>query len=109
MIVNKRTTRQSLQNTCLVALSLVAILLVDCGGGFGIPRGAELALLDKVGSDFLFFSDTEHHGDDAYCVHNTKPIGWAKTYAVRQDGVRSVLFALWWLLMIVMFVSIFSN
>ena len=52
MIVNKRTTRRILQNTCLVALSLVAILLVGCGGGSGIPRGAELALLDKVGSDF---------------------------------------------------------
>lgn len=86
MIVNKQSARRSLQNTCLVALSLVAILLVGCGGGNGLPRGAELALLDKVGSDFYIFSDTEDHGDDTYCVHTLTSSGWAKTFAVRQDG-----------------------
>ena len=89
--MNKRTTRRILQNTCLVALSLVAILLVGCGGGSGIPRGAELALLDKVGSDFYIFSDTEDHGDDTYCVHTITPNGWSETFAVRQDGGWEIL------------------
>ena len=89
--MNKQSARRSLQNTCLVALSLVAILLVGCGGGNGLPRGAELALLDKVGSDFYIFSDTEDHGDDTYCVHTITPDGWAQTFAVQLDGKWEVM------------------
>jgi len=89
--MNKKSIRRGLQTICLATISIVGFLLVGCGGSSGIPRDAEIALLNKVGSDFYIWMDTEDHGDDTYCVHTMTPTGWVRTFAVQQDGGWKVL------------------
>lgn len=70
----------------LALMLLIGAVLALIRGGSGLPRGAEEALLQEVGSDFYLIRDTESHGNDIYCAHTVNPNGLVQTYGVQEQG-----------------------